>query len=90
MYSLNSNSGLRIKTRQTLERTPIAPITKPSIAVDNGDLAIRIGLNTIKTNGSVDAIDANASGGTDQWFLDQIGPTPGAALRQVKASKLAL
>ena len=50
--------------------------TSTGVAVDVGDLANRIGLNHITGNGSVDAVDANASCGTNLWFLDQIGLTP--------------
>jgi parallel beta helix pectate lyase-like protein len=49
------------------------------IAVDSGDLASQIGLNSIKSNGSVDAADANTNCGTNLWFLDEIGLTPSQA-----------
>jgi hypothetical protein len=50
--------------------------TTAGIGVDSGDLANQIGLNQVISNGSADAIDANASCGTNLWFLDQIGTTP--------------
>jgi len=53
--------------------------TDTGIAVDSGDLANQIGLNTMETNGSADAVDANTNCGTSLWFLDQIGLTPSQA-----------
>jgi len=50
--------------------------TMAGIEVDSGDLANQIGLNQINSNGSADAVDANASCGTNLWFLDSIGTTP--------------
>jgi hypothetical protein len=58
--------------------------TDVGVAVDSGDLANQIGLNTIGAtlatkNGTADAVDANASCGTNLWFLDSIGTTPAQA-----------
>jgi hypothetical protein len=56
--------------------------TDVGIAVDSGDLANQIGLNTIgfsSENGISDAVDANTNCGTNLWFNDQIGKTPAQA-----------
>jgi hypothetical protein len=53
--------------------------TGTGIAVDSGDLANQIGINSSKTNGSEDAVDANASCGTNLWFLDQFSIVPAQA-----------
>jgi hypothetical protein len=50
--------------------------TTAGIGIDSGDLANQIGLNEIISNGSSDAVDANANCGTNLWFLDTIGLTP--------------
>jgi hypothetical protein len=50
--------------------------TGTGIAVDSGDLANQIGVNSINSNGSADAVDANTNCGTNLWFLDQIGLMP--------------
>jgi hypothetical protein len=50
--------------------------TTAGIGVDLGDLANQIGLNEIISNGSADAVDANATCGTNLWFLDTIALTP--------------
>jgi hypothetical protein len=52
------------------------------IAVDSGDLANQIGLNTIgfgSENGIADAVDVNTNCGTNLWFKDNLGTTPAQA-----------
>lgn len=46
------------------------------IGIDAGDLANRIGLNQIVTNGTADAVDANASCGTNLWFFNDFSKSP--------------
>jgi len=56
--------------------------TDVGIAVDTGDLANQIGLNTIGSvtkNGIADAVDANTNCGTNLWFNDLFGTTPSQA-----------
>jgi hypothetical protein len=50
--------------------------TTAGIEVASGDLANQIGLNQMSSNGTADAVDANALCGTNLWFLDMIGTTP--------------
>lgn len=55
--------------------------TIDGIGIDSGDLANQIGISQVTSNGVADAVDANASCGSNLWFLNQFTLTPQACIK---------